>query len=191
MWQIEAVGNVEHIYIAENPYFLLCDLKPAMISYMDNIFDEHWEDINCSDLEDLHEQFGDEEYQGEWGASNVKELIVNLLDDKLIELERIRSEKSFLGDWYALLNDVQEFWTWQDNDYLYIPVEGQTKEFAEQLSKDLEFSYTKHGAIRLSDSRWLVHLRRLVSRPSWWKDQESLRRLRRLIDEFNDNCMFS
>jgi hypothetical protein len=186
-WQIESIGFYQTISIAKNSQELFEEMKDLIISDMNLLIDEHYEDINCSDLEGLYEAFVGDDFPGEdWCAEDVRDLLTELIQEQSVYLKGFPESPTMLGKWYDLIVWLNEFWDVYYADYLSIPVEGPLVNFVPGLIEFFGQPIPGQRIIEFEEGRWIIHLKHIMNTDTWWDKPEMLREVRRLFYEFNE-----
>jgi len=190
-WQIEDVGFYDQVYFAKNSHELFEQMRTGIISGMDVLIDHHYEDINYCELETLYESFVGDDYPTDgWGAENVTELLNELLQKQRLYLKEFPNSPTILGEWYDLVEWINECWDEHDHDYLYIPVEGNIVKFVNELIDFFTSPIIGPKLIDFQEGKWLIRLKHIISSDRWWGNSKLLRRLNSLFEEFNERYQF-
>lgn len=191
-WQIEDIGFHDTIFVAKNSQELFEQMRGGIISDMDALIDHRYEDINCSELETLYEQFVGDDYPADgWIAEDVRELLAELLQKQRLYLKEFPNSPTILGQWYDLVEWMNEScWDVSYDDYLRIPVEGNIVKFVNGLIDFYSPPMPGPKLIDFQEGKWLIKLKHIVSSDRWWAKSEILRKLNRLTDEFNERYQF-
>ncbi len=150
---------------------------------------EHYaEDVNCAELNLLHESFGTGPYsEDEWDWMAVCDLLKRLPDIAIAEYRESNSPAVGSSFWYSqlieFLND-----TFPDDDGVWLNFEGPLSEFLPTLLDFEAKGFKEVGDLSAPRASWLGRLA-VLSRLSWHPSvpKERWRALNQLVTEFNDH----
>jgi len=190
-WQIEGIGSYQIISIAENSQKLFEEMKESIISGMDMLIDEHYEDIHFANLDALYEQFvGDDFPEDGWYAEDVRDLLNKFIQEQSLYLKEFPDSPTMLGTWYGLVRWLNESWDVSYDDYLWIPVEGPLVKVVHGLIEFFGPPIPGQKIISFEEGKWIIELKHIVNTDTWWTKPEMIRTVNKLIDEFNKRYEF-
>jgi len=166
-------------------------MKSSIISDMNLLIDQHYEDITCSGLEDLYEAFVGDDFPGDdWGAEDVRGLLTELIQEQSSYLKEFPDSPTILGKWYDLVKWLNESWDVSYDDYLRIPVEGPLVKVVHGLIEFFGPPIPGQKIISFEEGRWITELKQIVNTDTWWTKPEMLRTVKKLFHEFNERYQF-
>jgi hypothetical protein len=190
-WQVESLGFYQTIFIRKNAQELFEEMKTSIISDMDLLINEHYEDINCSSLEDLYEAFIGDDFPGDdWGVEDVRRLLMELMGKQSASLRGFPDSPTILGQWYDLVAWLNNSWDGSYDDYLSIPVEGPLVKVVKGLVEFFAPPLPGQKLIDFKEASWIIALRHIASADTWSTNPEMLLALKKLFYEFNERYQF-
>lgn len=191
-WQIEGIGFYNQIYFAKNSQELFEQMKDGVISGMDVLIDHHYEDINCSELGVLYESFLGDDYPTDgWHAEDVRKLLAELLQKQRLYLKEFPNTPTILGQWYDLIEWINEVCDISYVDYLRIPIEGNIVKFVDGLIDFFSSPIQNSKLINFQNGKWLIRLKHTIGSDRWWSNSQLLHGLNVLFNEFNERYQFN
>ncbi len=188
-WEMDCVGSYKSISIGDNAFSLFQDIKNHIISSMRNLIDQHYEAINCSDLDSFYADFVDENEPMPEGYSafDIEKLFLILLDKHSSYLAKNPTEPTIKGEWSRLIEYINDD---LEGDYLDISIEGKIPIFAKEMISWLKSYKEENNVLNFTEGRWINYLQAITKAEQWWLD-DNTRNLSQFIDEFNRMYEFS
>lgn len=189
-WRMYGVGSNAQIYLVRDTYTLFQQMKDSLLSYANLLIDDHWEEIACSDLECLFEQFseGDRTPPEDFGTSNVRDLLAGFLNLRSRQLKHHPQDRSIHGEWFQLLEWLNDIWG--PEDFIQIPFEGRIPLFLRWMPAYLDSLTLSPKLAQIQEGQWIKTLKDIIVSDRW-RTREGFSRLTALVDEFNDRYGFS
>ena len=142
------------------------EVADAIRGWGELLVEHHREFINLSELDGLHEMFGDGDYPPDgWSSTEVMALLTRLPQIACEEFDKCGSADIQKTKWYrALIGFLND--TFPSDDGVWIDFEGELCDFLPQLLN--QESGTRRNIAQLSDSDaiWLGH-RAVLAAQSW------------------------
>lgn len=159
-----------------------------MLPHTNLLFDEHWEIINCCDLDSLYEQFFGEDYAEEgWNAKDVQKGLRNLLDKCEEELRQSPDRRNILDEWYKLVEWINDLLP--NGDRFNVQIEDDLPKFLSELLRYESELFVPIDKSQISneEAQWLGKVAVLASYEDWrWKGKETFQLFNQLVSDFND-----
>jgi len=188
-WDMDCVGSHKTISIGENAFSLFENIKEYIVSDLRLLIDQHYEAINCSDLDAYYAAFVDENepMPEEYSVFDLEKLCLTLLDTHSSYLAQNPTAPTIKGEWSRLIEDLNYD---LEGDYLHISIEGNIPIFAKEMIDWLKFDLKENNVLNFKEGRWINYLQAITKAEQWWHDTNT-RKLSQFVDEFNQMYEFS
>jgi hypothetical protein len=209
-WYLEELGDNRSIYVAKDSVKLFNKIKESIFSHIDLVLDFHWEYIDDADLweyfndldrYEVNSMFCDAPYpEDDWTQEDLRLLLKYLMEKRQNELVNNPDDKSILGEWNNLIEWINGNFTYDRDDGVFIPIEGNLIKFVNELLKNelIGFRFkidqfhrrggftSKAGLDQIA--QWIGWLATLTDEERWnkWNERQSYKLMLNLIDEFNE-----
>ena len=187
-WSAFYIGDECSISIAPDSSALFEQIKDNIIGAMDILIDQHYDEIYFSDLNVIYEGFVDEDNPcpEDFGTDDVRELLVQLIQEQSANLKKNPSALTIKGPWYDLIEYLNDE---MHGDHCYISSEGRLPLFSSELIEWIKAMMPNPDIISIQEGRWICTLRNIFDDDQWW-ERTDMKNLGQVINEFNDRYKF-
>lgn len=177
-WIIHGCGDEEYV----------ADVASGIATAISPLVDHHAEYVNASELELLHEAYGDGEYpESGWDCDDVQSLLRSLPDIALAEYEKTKESAITETNWYRnLINFLNSEFPFGDG--VWINFEGTPESFLANLVEVEVERYSTFDQFTEAAAKWLGSTL-ILSKLPWNGDVSAEQHWAfcNVINEFNED----
>jgi hypothetical protein len=185
-WHQENVGQAQLIFVANDSNALLHEVRDDVLRYADSLIYHHAQVIDAIDLSAIQRHYSsDESPDRVWNHEDIQRLLRDLLRDKLTTLSTYGRYQSILGEWYDLIEWVNDLLP--GRNHVLVSIEDSVPNFVHRLWDkyfDAETVYRRDESPQ--DATWLGKLALLRIGKHWWERPDGMHFFYELVDEHNE-----
>lgn len=185
-WHQENIGQAQQIVVAKDSHTLLCEIRDDILRYANSLTHHYAQTIDAVDLSVIQQHYASgESPERDWNHRDIQRLLRDLIHEKQDSLAQYGRYQSILGEWYDLLEWVNDMLPGQN--YVTISIEDSVPNFVHRLFGkyfDSESIYRRDQSPQ--DVIWLGKLALLHLGGVWWERPDGLHFFHRLVDEHNE-----
>ena len=185
-WHQENVGQTQCLYIAEDSHALLCEMRDDVVRHANALSHRYAQTIDTAELSVIQHHFSSgESSESIWNHEDIQRLLRDLLHAKQESLAAYCRYQSILGEWYDLLEWVNDLLPGEN--HMTISIEDSVPNFVHRLfDKYFESENIHRRDQSPQDVIWLGKLALLHLGGAWWEQPDGLHFLYQLVEEHNE-----
>jgi hypothetical protein len=185
-WHQDNVGQAQLIFVAEDSHALLQEIRDDVLRYANSLTHHYAQVLDAIDLSAVQRHFSsDEPFDQVWNHEDIQRLLRDLIREKLATLSTYGRYQSILGEWYDLIEWVNDLLP--GKNCVIVSIEDSVPNFVHRLWDkyfDIETVYRRDQSPQ--DITWLGKLALLQQGGHWWERPDGIHFFYRLMEEHNE-----